>query len=246
MLFMADGLSYLYGAFTKTFVAIPQDVPKKSRDRKQLFLAYKRDTKEGLIYVWRKRGLRLLFFAFAFINLFLTPIVLLLPFYTEDFLKVKADWYGFIAGGFGAGAMLGNLLAGVWKLKGSARSASVTASLLLFSVCCGSLGLVNVPILALVIVLAAGVSQGFLNISIFTTLQLTTPSEMRGRIFGLLGTVAGGLAPLALGLSGLVADLTGKNIPLIYMICGGAMTLLSIALATNREFRELVALKMPT
>jgi hypothetical protein len=37
-------------------------------------------------------------------------------------------------------------------------------------------------------------------------LQMTTPQDMRGKVFGLLGTVTGGLTPLAMALGGVLAE----------------------------------------
>lgn len=114
------------------------------------------------------------------------------------------------------------------------------ASLILMSVGFGGLGGVGVPIISLVIVLASGMLNGFFNINVITILQVTTPSELRGRVFGLLSTFAMGLAPIGLGLSGIVADLTNQNIPLIFITCGGILAALSILASISREFRNFL------
>jgi hypothetical protein len=70
---------------------------------------------------------------------------------------------------------------------------------------------------------------------------LTTPGEIRGRVFGLIGTFAGGLTPIGMGLAGVIADLTGQNIPLIFISCGVLSGLLTLMVAINRDFRAYLA-----
>ena len=64
---------------------------------------------------------------------------------------------------------------------------------------------------------------------------------MRGRVFGLLRTVTEGLIPVATILAGIVADLTGRNIPLVYAGCGIALTCISLALAASPSCRAFLA-----
>jgi predicted MFS family arabinose efflux permease len=245
LLFLIDGLSYFYAAMTKSLVHIPQNIPTKGRDWRESFSQFKRDTMVGFRYVWNNRGMRSLFFAFASLNFFLWPIILLLPFYVENFLKASTDWYGFLVAGFWAGATAGTILAGVLKLSGRARGNSVVGLLLLFSMLSGALGFISIPIVALITVSIAGVTVGLININIAAVLQQGTASEIRGRVFGLLGTLSTALMPVGMGIAGVVADLTGQNIPLLYITCGVIITLLSLRMLLNKDFRALLASEAP-
>jgi len=107
ILFLIDGVTYLFAAASESFVVIPQVTPQKNRAWKEQFLEFKRDIVKGLRYVWHKSGLRELVFVSAFLNFFTAPVIILLPFYVEDALKVKIDWYGFLLAAYGAGTMAG-------------------------------------------------------------------------------------------------------------------------------------------
>ena len=107
------------------------------------------------------------------------------------------------------------------------------------------LGLARTRVHALVLASLVGAMEGFVMVNITTLLQVTTPSEIRGRVFGVLATISGGLAPLAMGLTGIVADLANHNIPLIYIVSGAMMTLLSILVCLSREFRSFLAFESP-
>jgi MFS family permease len=241
LLAVVNGLSFLFSAFSESFITIPQEIPEKNGGWKETLSDFKQDLVEGMSYIWRRKGLRTLIFGFGVINFFSVPIIVLFPFYVEDFLLATPDWMGYLAAAFGFGAMGGYLFAGVVNLSGNTRKNLLIFCLLFQTLLMIGLGLVLVPWLSLFIILILGVASGFLNISVMTILQQSTPSAIRGRVFGLVGTITGGLAPIAMGLSGVVADLTGQNIPLIY-ISGGAITfILTLAISFSGQYRRFLA-----
>jgi len=241
LLILIDGITYLFSAFSESFVSIPQTLPEKSRIWREKFSQFKKDTLEGLKIVWGNTGMRAMFFAAAFMNFFIMPLIVLLPFYVEDFLGVTPDWYGYLLAGFGFGALIGYGFAGALKLSGKRRCRSIIAVMILQTVFLASLSVSNIPFLSLAIWVGIGIANGFNNIFIITLLQTSVPSELRGRIFGLLTTITAGLTPLGLGLGGVVADLTGRNIPLIYGVCGIILILLSITISLIRPFRRFLS-----
>jgi len=241
VLFLIDGITYLFSAASETFINIPQVFPEKVKGFGTLFHLFRVDTVEGFRYVWKQAGLRHLFVAAAILNFFGAPFIVLLPFYVEDFLQARPDWYGFLLAGFGVGSMIGYLFAGALKLSGKMRSNIIIFTLVLDSVGFGLLGVILIPIASLILMFLIGALNGFININIVTILQITTPTEMRGRVFGLLGTISAGLMPISMGLTGVVADTVNQNVPLIYIACGGISALLSIVVSLSREFRRFLA-----
>lgn len=245
VLFLADGLSYLFSALSECFIRIPQKIPEKGGHWKELFAAFRRDTVEGFSYVWRRPGMRNFFLAVAVLNFFSMPFIVLLPFYVEDVLQAPPDWYGYLLAVFGGGALVGYALAGVLKLPARARSGVILMMLVGFGAVFVLLSQVRAAPLALLLMFAVGVMSGFINISIMTLMQISTPSAIRGRVFGFLSTLSAGLIPLGMGISGLVADALGQDIPLIYSISGLLATVLSILIAVPREFRAFLAYEPP-
>ncbi len=241
VLFLIDGLTYLFSAFSEFFIVIPQTIPEKSLNQSHALKSFKTDTIAGFRYVWQRKGMRTLFAVATLLNFFAMPFFVLFPFYIEDFLKVTTDWYGFLLAAFGIGSLLGYMLAGTIRVAGRTRSTLLISSLIVMSLGFAGLGMVFVPTIALILVFVIGMLNGFFNINVITLLQITTPSEIRGRVFGLLSTFAMGLAPIALGLSGIVADLTGQNVPLIFIACGVILAIISTIAATAKEFRKFLA-----
>lgn len=240
-MFLIDGVSYLFAATSASFATIPQDMPEKSPGWYAQFASFKRDLAAGLRYVWQKPGLRELLFVAAYLNFFGVPILVLLPFYVEDSLHLTIDWYGYALATFGLGAVAGYLSAGSITPGGKTRSVLIVLSIVILSASYGLLGFTPVPIVALALAFVAGAMNGFVNVYARTIVQMITPADMRGRVFGLLNTLAVGLTPLAMGLSGVVADLVNQNIPLIYRTCGGIALALSLLVVLNERFRALLA-----
>jgi len=241
LLFLFDGITYLFSAVSESFIKIPQEIPEKSGKLKDIFEDFKKDTIEGFSYVWKRAGMRNLFIAIAFLNFFLYPVLILMPFYVEDFLNVGADWYGFLYAAFSVGALLGYLIAGTVKIKGKVRSTVLITVLILMSVKWGLLGIILIPYGALVLMFLMGIMLGIYSIIVNTILQVSTPTEIRGRVFGLLHTVAIGISPIAMGLAGVVADMTGQNIPAIFITCGGVLVLISVIVGLSPEYRKFLA-----
>ncbi len=241
LLFLVNGLSYIFAAISEIFITIPQKLPEKSAAWRGKLLDVKRDTVEGFRYVWSNAGMRALFFAFAFLNFFLMPIIILFPFYVEDHLKATTDWYGYLMATFSVGMVIGSLLTGQLKLSGRTRSSALIVCMFAYSAGSGALGALTTPQTAMILLFVGGLVNGFIYNSIITILQLSTPSEIRGRVFGVLNTLGAGLMPITMGLSGIIADLTHKNIPLIYGTCGAIQVILTVFIAMSREFRGFVA-----
>ena len=230
----------MFSAFSESFIRIPQKIPEKSGGWLDKFRQFKSDTLEGFRYVWGHTGIRALFFAAAFINFFAIPIFVLLPFYVEDHLNATPDWYGFILAAFGFGTLIGYGIAGGVKISSHIRSKAIISALVLMSFCLPILSILREPVLALVLMIIIGALSGFFHIHIYTLLQIAIPSEMRGRVFVLLITLTGGLAPISMGLSGVIADLVNQNIPLIYAVSGIITLSLTILTSFSRNFRSFL------
>jgi MFS family permease len=243
VLFLVDGITYLISAFTESFIQIPQKTSGKSENFRELMKAFTADTKEGFRYIWQRKGMRNLFFTATFLNFFLSPIMVLLPFFIEDNLQATPDWFGYFLAAIGAGSMLGYIIAGALKVWGRTRMLVVIIALVLDAMTFGVLGLATDKYMALAIGFLIGFLNGTVNINIITILQITTPSEIRGRVFGVLGTIAGGLMPIGIALAGVIADLAHHNIPAIFIASGGITALCTLIVSISRDFRDFLSYK---
>lgn len=245
ILFLIDGLTFLYSALSEAFISIPQEIPEKTKSWREEMKRFASDTREGLRHVWAREGMRNMFLAAAVLNFFSMPFFVLFPFYVEDVLNATPDWFGFLLAGFGAGSLLGYAFVGSAKVHGRARARMLVVFLVVVSVCMGAMGLVDRPAFSLCLMVVAGFISGVFNITTLTLIQLTTPEALRGRMFGLLNTLVMGLTPISMGITGIVADVIGQNVSVMFLVCGGVLVLVSIIVSANRAFREFLAFEPP-
>jgi MFS family permease len=241
LLFVADGVSFLFAAVSEAFVRMPPPPARPPAPAGQVARAFLGETREGFRYVWRQKGLRDFVLIAAVLNFFATPIFVLFPFYVEDFLHGGADWYGYLLAAVSAGSLAGFLAAGAWKPQGALRGRVLVAGLVVGPALFGILGFLTAKLAALAVIFAAGFAVALVNIYLVTTLQLSTPNELRGRVMGLLATLSGALMPLGMAIAGVVGDLTHKNVPVIYAVCAILQIATTLALATRKDCRAFLA-----
>jgi MFS family permease len=240
LLMLVDAATYFYAAVSDAFIHIPvtaakacEETPKSKSLRMEIV--------EGLRHIHTRPGMRMIFYTMAFFQLVMVPMLILFPFYVEDFLRAGPQWYGFLLASSGLGTFVGYGLGGALKLSPRGSSSVTVSVMVLMSLCLTALAFAKGPWTALVLIAAVGAMDGFIVLKLLTTLQLATPTEMRGRVFGLLMTFTRGLTPVAMGLTGLIADMMHRNIPLIYGVCGAAATLLGTNVAVRNECRAFLA-----
>lgn len=239
LLFLIDGVSFLYAGVCASLIRLPSREPKPASARP--FREFLKETADGFRYLWRQPGLRDFIGVASVVNFFGMPIAVLLPFYVELYLKADDKWYGFLTACIGAGSVAGFILAGTLQLTGRARQKGIVTAMVLAPVFFGLLALVTNTWLALALVFLGGASLGVINVYLMSMIQMATPDEVRGRVMGVVMTLSGGLMPIGMALGGVVGDLTGKNIPLVYSVCGGAALLATLVGAARRDLREFLA-----
>lgn len=240
VLFLINGLAYLIAGFSETFITIPQVIPEKSIDWKKQLADIKNDMLDGFRFIWKETGLKNLVILSALKNFFSVPIIVLLAFYVEDTLKAAVDWYSFLITSYSVGMLIGYILVGAIPIAGKKRRNIVLTFIILESIGYGLLGINRSVYAALAMTFVGGLVSGFTTITITTIVQIVTPGEIRGRVFGLLATIAGSIAPLAMGLTGVIADLLNQNIPVVYIGCGVLMTISTTILALNPALRKFL------
>lgn len=242
LLFCIDGATFLIAALCTLF--IPRDkVPARAVAQTEAhpFRQFLAETADGFRYVWGRTGLRDFMIVASLINFLATPGMVLFPFYVERYLNAGPEWYGFLIGGISVGVILGFVLAGMLQLTGRARATAILTAMVLYPVFFGSLVFWRAPVPALVAVVLGGLVTGVINVYLITLVQSATPTEVRGRVMGFLGTLGGGLMPLGMAIGGIVGDLTDKNVPLIMAVCAVLAFAVTLLLGFRRPCREFLA-----
>jgi MFS family permease len=199
-LFLFNGFSYIFSAATEVFIKVPKIIHEKA---KQHFFA---DLKEGFTFVWHFRGLRALILIASVTNFFaVMGIMLILPLFQQN-KQLCPALYCIVTAFFTGGLHLGVIFSSLFNFKPQQRFGVFS---LCYIVMCVSMILLPiflyVPLMAFLAFLS-GFVNAILNSFISAVLQLTTPQDKRGKVFGLLTSVAGGLMPIAYATGGVLAE----------------------------------------
>jgi MFS family permease len=241
LLFLVDGLTFFYASISESFITIPQEIPEKKGNWREQFSIFFRDLVDGFRYIFARPGLRDTVIISAVLVFFAAPMMILLPFFVEDFLNASVDWYGYILAIVSVGTVVGFIFAGGIRLQAKTRGRVLLLFIIVQSATFALFGLAQNVYAAAGLGFLYGCMNGFIMVNFTTIVQITTPGEMRGRVFGILSTIQASLAPLAIGLAGIIADLVNQNIPLIYITSGIIMTVFVIIVAFDPHFREFLS-----
>lgn len=185
---------------------------------------------EGVRYAVRTPRIALVLSLLLAVSLFIMNFNVLVPLLAREVLHQGAEGFGLLMASFGGGALAGALALAV---LGSARprlAIIVTAALVASG---GTLGMSGVtrfglaaPILGLI-----GFAGILFMASCNTTLQITAPDELRGRMMSLYTLVFAGVVPIGSFLVGSLAETFG--VPAAFFT-SGALGLASIGAVAAR------------
>jgi MFS family permease len=240
-LFLINGVSYLISAFTECFLSIPQSFPEERTTRQNALRAFRRETAEGFRYVWNGRGLRTLFGMLAMINFVLVPTGIAMPILVRDFLHRGPEFLGIMAACQALGSLAGFVVAGAIKVPPQRRPDLVLSCMVLSGLSILALGFISIPLVTLPFLALFGFLLPLYNVNIISLIQGTTPSEVRGRVMGLVGTLVLGLIPLSQGVSGVLIDAIDKQVPIVYSVVGGLFVVVVLFASLSAEFRIYLA-----
>jgi MFS family permease len=134
--------------------------------------------------------------------------------------------------------MLGFLFTSLHKFRAEKRFGIFSICFVLMSICMIMLPVsLHFPLMAFFTFLT-GFGNAILNSFLGAVLQMTVPQDMRGKVFGLLSAIAGGLNPVAFAVGGILAEF----IPVRLLISGSfVVTLfLYVPLFLSKPFRAYI------
>jgi DHA3 family macrolide efflux protein-like MFS transporter len=186
------------------------------------------ETAAGFRYLVQLRGHRTLIAMCALINALLVPASSLLPLLVLQRLNGGAAEFGWLASSFGAGLIAGGVALGAW---GGFRKRIVTtlAAMIALGAAIAAVGLTPASsfLWALVSMSCVGLIVPLVNGPVFAILQATIAPDYQGRVFSLVGSLAGAAAPLGLIVAAPVAEIVG--IGFWYLAGGFACVAMGIA-----------------
>jgi DHA3 family macrolide efflux protein-like MFS transporter len=111
VLLLVDAISYIYSGLSEMFIKIEHvKKPLTQKSIGDVLHILISEMKEGFDYLKQNSGLFKMIGIVSSINFFVAPIMLFLPFYVSEHIKLGADWYGFMLASMALGSVIGYLL----------------------------------------------------------------------------------------------------------------------------------------
>jgi DHA3 family macrolide efflux protein-like MFS transporter len=216
-----DLITALFAILPLCFIAIPQ--PERVEEQ-QVKSTFWHDFKAGFGYLMGWPGLLIICLMTVGINFTIIPAFSLLPLMVKDYFGGDALQLGWVESAMGIGVIAGGALLGAW---GGFRRKILTSMLGLMVMGAGTLILALSPAgmisLAIFGALIVGLSNPITMGPFFAILQATVEPDMQARVFSLMWSIGGGMAPLGLLVAGPVADKFGIQ---AWFFIGGALCIL--------------------
>ncbi|MFA6076202.1 MAG: MFS transporter [Negativicutes bacterium] len=198
---------------------------------------YLKDLKKGLKYIASNRPLYLYAIVYALETFFTVPIFILIPMLVKGVLHETINWVAVFETSLSIGSVL---TAVVLSFKSEFKRFYPTYAVVAF--CMGAfmiaLGFAtNGYLMAGLIFFMGGLFATMMAMS-FMMFQYVVPQELKGRFFGVMSTIAAGMAPLSYMTVGLLSDIWSTEAVLILDGIGAA--LLGIYVLTIPRLRESI------
>jgi len=177
---------------------------------------------EGLRYVRESRLILIAIVVLGIVSTFTLNFQVLIPVMAQDVLHGNADTYGFLMAASGAGSLVSALAIAFFMRPTMRLLLAGTAA-----IGAGFIGLSMVVTLPLDLVLMFIVGFGVIAMAATTntTIQLSTPDALRGRVMSVYTTVFAGSVPFGGLFSGYLAAVYGVQFALAV---GGVIALLTV------------------
>lgn len=230
-LFLFDGLSFLFSGATLPFVKIP----KNSVKEKPHFF---KDMAEGFKFIWNQKGLRMILLVAALINFFANiGIVLFLPLF-QSIPSLGAQKYGIAMACFLAGATAGFVCFSIVSIKAMNKLPLFVASNIIFNICMiVGINQASFPVMLIFLVLT-GFFNSVVNVILMSTVQASTPQEVRGKVMSFMTMLTQGLTPFAMALGGVL----GGILPIRFVISAAfaAVFFITVPSFFSKQFKKYI------
>lgn len=187
--------------------------------------------REGAVYLKTNRVIMVIISTAVGLNFFFSALMIGLPFIAVQQMKVEAVHFGFIEAMIAVGMLLASIYFSLRKEVAYPLLFSKRA-LFIMSIILAGLALpllLEMSYLANVVyfiflMFAFGISNVFVNTPIGVMMQKDVAEEYRGRVFGILESMAMAMMPLGFLLFGLLYD----SIPAEYVVLGSSLCLIGL------------------
>ncbi|UCG90454.1 MAG: MFS transporter, partial [Candidatus Heimdallarchaeota archaeon] len=215
-LLWVDVITFLIAIVPTLIIFIPE-VRKVILDKEEK-PSFRSELREGLKFIRETPGLFALLFVFAGANFFISPFFIQLPLFVTSIHLGNESHLAFLMASQQAGMLIGSTIMSTWKgFENHARGVAIG----LFLGYIGFMILLLAPVGSFPVISIGLFITGFVlpvaNVSSEAIWAVTVPRELLGRVYAVRRTLAQMTAPVAMLLSGIIAEIIGLYS--VLMIC---------------------------
>lgn len=187
--------------------------------------------KEGFVYLKSNRVVMVIVTVAIGINFFLSALMIGLPFIAIQELEIQATHFGFIEAMIAIGMLVASVYFSLRKeVKFPlqfAKRGIIAMSILLSAMCLPLIIDITYAVTVvffLFLMMVFGITNVFVNTPIGVMMQKDVEEEYRGRVFGILESMAMAMMPLGYLIFGLLYDV----MPAEYVVTGSSICLIAL------------------
>ncbi|MCH4886111.1 MFS transporter [Acidaminobacter sp. JC074] len=246
-----NGLSFIFSGISEMFLDFKvkekiYGVEASSIDNAES--SFVNDLVDGFKYMFKTKWLLALAISATFINMFMTlGMNIPIPYIMKQYWTLTDLQYGITMASFPFGVIIASLVVGIIP-PAKKNYNRIIGGMIVFAIVMICFGLLTrfLPItmnnwgkVSVMVVLFITIASGsaFMNIPLMVTIQSQTPSDMLGRVMGVLVTIASVMTPIGALLGGILID----RLPpwLLPLGCGLVLVLLTIIVSGNKDLQKV-------
>jgi DHA3 family macrolide efflux protein-like MFS transporter len=244
---LVNGISFAGSGVSELFIRYLQKTKKIERVKEVVD-----DLKEGIHFVRTHRGLLVFLMLALGVNLFITPILIVLyPYVLRIVIRFSSQQYGILQTAFVAGIFVGNLIIGTLfaqtKIEKMLNRGLIAHIVLLFVFVAlifpgsieklGYASWTNFFVIFAVFVVM-GIFNAFVNTPLNVKFQMLVPTEYRARVFAFIGVASQAVIPIGFGIIGILLDYTPVHIIALVLSAILLVEILVFVLKYSKEVTE--------
>lgn len=230
-IFIYTGISFILSAISELFIKLNHQKDSERSD----FNAYKKDLKFGLDYLFKTTGLKEMLMLIVLLNFSIAPIFTnVYPYVFNLVLERTPFELSLVSVALSIGMLVGGISVGTlsqgFSIKQAMKGGIIVTFIILIGhhtwLVIGSESVIRFGLfypVFLSITFIFGLVNMWVNIPFNTGLTKAIEPSVRGRVMGLVSTVAQGLIPLSILLGGYLLEVTSVRTVLIIFTGVGIM-----------------------
>ena len=181
----------------------------------------------GMKYLWTDEALLLIILVMAGLNLLLVgPIMVGIPVLADQRLPEGAMAFGLLISAYAGGNLAGYLVAGTLpRPSGNTMRIVFISFMIAFGAVIGALGFIQSTWEDFILLFILGLGNGYIDILLFTWIQMRVPIEMLGRMMSIVMFASYGLGPISQAISGVILQ---WNLDALFILAGTLVLLLTL------------------